>query len=97
MVEPPNQAALKEKARPNGNLGPAYIMGALKEHGVEVDYLDCTVGREGDDLNKTFYNREELENGNIRYGINSKELYNIFADYDIIQPHQFYNSNKDAF
>ena len=30
MIEPPNQAALKEKARPNGNLGPAYIMGALK-------------------------------------------------------------------
>jgi radical SAM superfamily enzyme YgiQ (UPF0313 family) len=84
MIEPPNQAALKEKARPNGNLGPAYIMGALKEHGVEVDYLDCTVGREGDDLNKTFYNREELENGNIRYGIDSKELYSIFADYDII-------------
>ena len=75
---------LQRKARPNGNLGPAYIMGALKEHGVEVDYLDCTVGREGDDLNKTFYNREELENGNIRYGIDSKELYSIFADYNII-------------
>ena len=84
MVEPANQQPLKEKARPHGNLGPAYIVGALREHGVEADYLDCTVGETGRDLKDTFYNREEMENGNIRYGMSSKELYEIFHHYDII-------------
>ena len=84
MVEPANQQPLKEKARPHGNLGPAYIVGALKEHGVEVDYLDCTVGQPGRNLNETFYNRKEMENGNIRYGMSSNELYEIFHNYDII-------------
>ena len=46
--------------------------------------MDCTVGQEGRDLKETFFNREELENGNIKYGMKSKELYEIFANYDVI-------------
>ena len=62
MIEPANQQPPKERARPNGNLGPAYLVGALKEHGVEVDYLDCTVGQEGRDLKE----REVLPEQNER-------------------------------
>ena len=41
VIEPSNQGPTFEKARPNGNLGPAYIVGSLRKHGIEVDYLDA--------------------------------------------------------
>ena len=84
VIEPPNQLPTNEKARPNGTLGPAYIVGSLRRHGIETDYLDATVGQEGRDLKDTFYLREKLENGSIRYGMKKEELYEIFPHYDII-------------
>ena len=84
MIEPANQQRAREKAVPNRNLGPAYLIGALQSHGIEVDYLDCTVGQPGRDLKETFFNRKELDNGNIRYGMDPNELYEIFSNYDII-------------
>lgn len=84
VVEPPNQHPVHEKARPNGSLGPAYIVGALRQHGIEADYLDATVGLNGSDLSETFYNRNEMENGNIRCGMKEKVLPEIFSQYDIV-------------
>ena len=74
VIEPSNQGPTHEKARPNGNLGPAYIVGALRNHGIEVDYLDAIVGQKGRDLNETFYRKTEMENGNIRYGMDPREF-----------------------
>ena len=62
VIEPSNQGPTNEKARPNGNLGPAYIVGALRKHGIEVDYLDAIVGQKDRDLNETFYRKSEMEN-----------------------------------
>ena len=84
MIEPAIQKPTFDRAKPNGNLGPAYIIGALRKSGIEADYLDATVGQEGRDLKKTFYNYEELENGLIRVGMDLKEYYEIFAKYDIV-------------
>jgi len=84
VIEPSNQGPTHEKARPNGNLGPAYIVGALRNHGIEVDYLDAIVGQKGRDLNETFYRKSEMENGNIRYGMDPREFPEIFSNYDII-------------
>ena len=84
VIEPSNQQPKYEKARPNGTLGPAYIVGSLRKHGIETDYLDATVGQIGRNLKETFYLRNEMENGNIRYGMNTNELPEIFSRYDII-------------
>ena len=84
VVEPANQQPAYEKARPNGNLGPAYIVGALREHGVEADYIDATVGPVGSDLKKTFFLRTEMENGNSRFGMSLDELPDIISKYDIV-------------
>jgi len=84
VIEPCNQLPSFEKARPNGTLGPAYIIGSLRRNGIETDYLDATVGQLGRDLKETFYRREELENGNIKFGMKNLELFNIFSNYDII-------------
>ena len=84
LIEPPLQRPSFDRPRPNGNLGPAYIIAALIRHGVEVDYLDATVGQKGRNLNETFYNKTELENGLIRFGMNSSEFPEIFSNYDII-------------
>ena len=84
VIEPSNQGPTYEKARPNGNLGPAYIVGALRKHGIEVDYLDAIVGQKNRNLNETFYRKSEMENGNIRYGMDPREFPEIFSNYDII-------------
>ena len=73
-----------DKARPNGGLGPAYIVGALRENGVEADYIDATVGPVGSDLKKTFFLRTEMENGNSRFGMSEDELPEIISKYDIV-------------
>ena len=63
VIEPPVQRPSFDKARPNGGLGPAYLVGALRKHGIEVDYLDASVGQKGRNLKETFYNRSDMENG----------------------------------
>ena len=84
VIEPALQRPSFDRPRPNGNLGPAYIIAALRRHGVDVDYLDATVGQDGRDLNETFYNKTKLENGLIRFGMSSEEFPEIFSNYDII-------------
>lgn len=84
VLEPPNQQLPIDTARPNGALGPAYLVGALRQRGIEVDYLDATVGRPCDTLAATFYNRVEQENGTVRYGASPELLAEIFAGYDVI-------------
>ena len=84
VIESAIQRPSFDRARPNGNLGPAYLVGALRNHGIEVDYLDATVGQEGRNLKETFYNRNELENGLIRFGMSIDELPEIFSNYDIV-------------
>ena len=37
LIEPPLQRPSYDRPRPNGNLGPAYIIAPLRRHGVEVD------------------------------------------------------------
>ena len=84
IVEPSNQQQPIEKARTNGSLAPAYLVGALRKKGIEADYLDATVGPIGSDLKKTFYLRNEMENGNIRVGMSYDDLPEIFSRYDIV-------------
>ncbi len=72
VMEPANQLMPQDTARPNGALGPAYLVAALRAAGVEADYYDATVGWEGESLTSTFYNRYELEHQMVRYGA-SKE------------------------
>ena len=84
VLEPGNQLLPIDGARPNGALGPAYLVGALRREGIDTDYLDATVGRTVDDLPRSFYNRVEQENGTIRYGMSLEDLAEIFAKYDVI-------------
>ena len=41
IVEPSNQHPRHEKARPNGSLAPAYLVGALRKKGIEADLFGC--------------------------------------------------------
>ena len=84
VLEPANQVTPRDYARPNGSLGPAYLVGALRQHGIKADYLDGTVGLESLDLEGTFFNNVPLENGNYRVGISNEILAKIVADYDVV-------------
>ena len=69
VLEPANQQLPFDAARPNGVLDPAYLVGALRSHGVEADDLDATGGWDIHDLQTTFYNHVEQDNGTVRYGM----------------------------
>ena len=94
IIEPAIQRPSFDRARPNGNLGPAYLIGALRNHGVEVDYLDATVGSKISDLQNTFHHKEELENGLIRFGMSAKKLPEIFSNYDIIATSSIFSAQE---
>src|SRR3990167_356817 len=84
VMEPPNQLLPTDTARPNGSLGPAYLVGALRAAWIEADYYDGTVGWDEEDLELTFYNRQEQENGLIRYGASKERLAEVISGYDVI-------------
>ncbi len=84
VMEPPNQQLPIDTARPNGALGPAYLVGALRAAGIEADYYDGTVGWPGDPLEETFYNRTEQSNGTIRYGASLERLAEVISPYDVV-------------
>jgi radical SAM superfamily enzyme YgiQ (UPF0313 family) len=84
VLEPPNQQLPVDTARPNGSLGPAYLVAALRRRGIEADYLDATVGWPDDSLDDTFYRRLPQENGTVRYGMSRDRLAEVFAAYDVI-------------
>lgn len=84
VLEPPNQDLPVEMARPNGSLGPCYLVGALRHHGFEADYLDGTVGWDPDALDQTFFRVVPQENGLVRYGMSEAALAEVIAKYDVI-------------
>ena len=71
-------------ARPNGSLGPLYLIGSLRRRGIHADYLDGTVGWDSSKLQETFFNHIQLENGNVRYGLSNELLSEIISNYDVV-------------
>src|SRR5829696_5696158 len=69
LVYSPLQFALGEVAKPDGSLSLAYLAGALRAAGYEVNILDCSVGGEGDALEETFFRSTLLESGLFRVGL----------------------------
>jgi radical SAM superfamily enzyme YgiQ (UPF0313 family) len=84
VMEPANQQLQIDTARPNGALGPAYLVGALRQKGIEADYFDATVGSASAPLSATFYNRIEQDNGTVRYGASPAHMAELFSGYDLI-------------
>src|SRR3990167_984809 len=84
VMEPTNQQLPWDTARPNGALGPAYLVGALRAASVEADYYDATVGWPGDDLNDTFYYRKTQPNGLVRYGASKERIAEVVSNYDVV-------------
>lgn len=84
VMEPPNQLLPIDTARPNGALGPAYLVGALRAAGIEADYYDATVGWPSESLSTTFYNRQAQANGTIRYGASKEQIAEMVSRYDVI-------------
>jgi anaerobic magnesium-protoporphyrin IX monomethyl ester cyclase len=84
VLEPANQQLPIDTARPNGALGPAYLVGALRAAGIQADYCDGTVGAADEPIEQSFLNRVEQENGTIRYGVTPARLAEAIAGYDIV-------------
>jgi radical SAM superfamily enzyme YgiQ (UPF0313 family) len=78
-----------ETPRPDGSLGPLYLIGALRRIGVEADLLDATVGTEDDALENTFFRNEPQGNGLTRIGMSRDRIRDVLIRnrYDIVAIH----------
>lgn len=84
IVYPPNQLMPVETPRPDGSLGPLYLIGALRQIGLDADLVDMSVGTVKDRLEDTFYRNEALPNGLIRIGMSQKRIREVVKEYDLI-------------
>ena len=76
FIYPPNQLMPIETPRPDGSLGPLYLIGALREVGIEADLLDATAEK--------FDQVVMQESGLIRVGMDADQLSERIAGYDVI-------------
>src|SRR3990167_9515885 len=86
IAESATQYRPDENPRPQGTLGPLYLLAALGDAGYPADYLDMTVGSDEDSLEATF--KPTLQpNGLVRFGMSPEQLmekiqkgrYDVFA------------------
>jgi anaerobic magnesium-protoporphyrin IX monomethyl ester cyclase len=89
VIDPPNQLNPTEAPRPQGSLGPLYLVSALEDAGIEVDFVDASVGTAEDDMKQTFYNTFRQENGLVRIGMSPERIRNLISvgGYDIVAIH----------
>ena len=76
FIYPPNQLMPIETPRPDGSLGPLYLIGALRTIGIEADLLDATAEK--------FDQIVMQESGLIRVGMDADQLSERIAGYDVI-------------
>lgn len=74
FIYPPNQLMDIETRRPDGSLGPPYLIGSLRAIDIEADLLDATVGSAEDTLDDTFNNLVPEPNGLTRIGMSWERL-----------------------
>jgi len=79
FIYPPNQLMPIETPRPDGSLGPLYLIGALRQIGIEADLLDATL--EG------FDQIAMQENGLVRIGLTPDQISEKITGYDVIGIH----------
>jgi anaerobic magnesium-protoporphyrin IX monomethyl ester cyclase len=70
--------------KPDGSLALPYLAGGLREAGLPVDIVDCTVGTDADDLATTFYRRRDVGHGMIEVGVSDDRLAELVCGYDVI-------------
>lgn len=84
LLYPPIQLDKDETARPDGSLGLLYIAGAVRDQGIDVKAIDCTVGTVKDSLADTFRNPRELDSGLFKIGMSDERLAEEIAQADVI-------------
>lgn len=84
LLYPPLQFAAGAVPKPDGSLSLPYLAGELRRRGHEVAILDCTVGRDGDDLSETFDRREPLTSGLVRVGMSDERIVREVAGWDAV-------------
>jgi anaerobic magnesium-protoporphyrin IX monomethyl ester cyclase len=84
LLYSPLQFGLGEVAKPDGSLSLAYVAGALRRAGFEVEILDCTVGGKDDSLETTFFRNEPLPSGLVRIGMSPEAILEKAAKFDVV-------------
>src|SRR5712691_1208960 len=84
LLYSPLQFGLREVAKPDGSLSLAYVAGALRRAGFEVEILDCSVGGKDDSLETTFFRVETLPSGLVRFGMAPEAILEKAAKFDVV-------------
>jgi len=84
FLYPPEQTWPGFMCKPNGSLAYPYLVGALREIGVESYIYDACCGNEEDDLDKFFYESKELASGMLQTGVSDDRILEIASRYDAV-------------
>jgi anaerobic magnesium-protoporphyrin IX monomethyl ester cyclase len=84
LLAPRLRFRAQDVVKPDGSLALPYLAGGLREAGLPVEIVDCTVGTDADDLATTFYRRRDVGHGMIEVGVSDARLAEIVRGYDVI-------------
>lgn len=84
LLAPRLRFRAQDVVKPDGSLALPYLAGGLRERGLPVDIVDCTVGTDADDLDATFYRKRDVGHGMIEVGVSDDRLAQIVKGYDVI-------------
>ena len=84
FLYPPEQTWPGMMCKPNGSLAYPYLVGALRDIGVESYIYDACVGNEGDELASFFYKPISLKSGMLQTGVCDDRILEIASNYDAV-------------
>lgn len=84
LMYPPLQFQSGIVATPDGSLALPYLAGALRDADFEVSIFDASTGKDGEDLNESFFRETPLSSGLVRIGLPDAEILNRVEPYDVI-------------
>ena len=89
IIYPPIQFMDVETPRPDGSLGPLYLVSSLESAGIEANILDASVGSNSHDIKDTYFRNVRQENGLTRIGMSFEEIadYVVANDYNVVGIH----------
>jgi len=85
LLYPPEQTWPSMMCKPNGSLAYPNLAGALLDSGIMTEIYDACVGNDKDDLQKVFFNSQELlPSGMLRTGVSDSRILEVVSRFDVI-------------
>ncbi len=84
FLYPPEQTWPGMVCKPNGSLAYPYLVGALRDVGIDSSIFDACVGNDRDDLDSFFFKPKKLASGMLQTGVSDERILQEVSNYDAV-------------